>query len=83
MIENYTGNGGPEARERREEDSRMFVPRRVLLLNVDIFKDTQQVEDFENTDAAPPDPGNRFSTLETDGSQQGPVKETDAKYSCG
>lgn len=42
-----------------------------------------QVEDFENTNAAPPDSGNRFSTPETDGSQQGPVKETDAKYSCG
>lgn len=41
-----------------------------------------QIEDFENTDTAPPDPGNRFSTLETDGSQQGPVKATDAKYSC-
>ncbi|XP_052706828.1 uncharacterized protein LOC128182279 [Crassostrea angulata] len=74
--------GMVEARERREDDSRMLVPRRVFLFNVDIFKDTQQIEDFENTDTAPPDPGNRFSTLETDGSQQGPVKATDAKYSC-
>nr|XP_034330478.1 uncharacterized protein LOC117690387 isoform X2 [Crassostrea gigas] len=40
------------------------------------FQEELLVEDFENTDAAPPDPGNRFSTLETDGSQQGPTLET-------
>lgn len=65
-----------EAKERREDEYRMFVPRRVFLFNVDTFKDSQQVEGLENTLLGDPDHG--VSTPEVDGFSVN-VKPTDTK----
>nr|XP_034333932.1 uncharacterized protein LOC117691602 isoform X1 [Crassostrea gigas] len=73
-----------ETKERNMTDSRMSVPRRVFLFNVDTFKDSQQVEGFENPKAPVPDPGISVSrsTPEVDGSLQGHVKPAAAKCLC-
>lgn len=67
-----------EAKERREDEYRMFVPRRVFLFNVDTFKDSQQVEGLENPNTVLKDPDHGVSTPEDDVSSVN-VKPTGTK----